>query len=220
MPDDPKTPPAPATPAGGDTQDKIYPPAEPAKDPGTTVPNPDPAKPGDGPKDPGAKPPDGTARVVPDVYDLKLPDGSLLDAKAKEGLASFAKEKKLTQDEAQALLERENSLLTSYVDSKKEELKQQQQEWIKQIETDKEIGGENVKRNIEMAHRILNRYGDDELKKILNDPTIGYGNYPPLVRIFVRIGKAMSEDQLVLPGTQSTGKKSLEEIFYPDPTKV
>ncbi len=156
---------------------------------------------------------EGSARVVPDKYDLKLPDGSLLNAKATEEIASFAKEKKLTQEEAQAILERESALLASYVDSQKQQLAQQQKEWVESIKTDKELGGDGFNKNIEMAKRVVDRYGTDSFKKALNDS--GLGNHPELVRFVSRIGKIMSEDQLVIPGTQSTGKRSLEEIFYP-----
>jgi hypothetical protein len=55
---------------------------------------------------PEAKPTE--AKVVPEKYDLKLPEASLLDASHVEKLTAFAKERGLSNDEAQALLEREN----------------------------------------------------------------------------------------------------------------
>lgn len=223
MPDPITTPPAPVPPkAGVDTQDKIYPPATP---PAPPVPDPAAKPPDPAAPDPGKQPDpkdankgtDGVARVVPEKYDLKLPDGSQLDAKAIEAVSAFAKEKKLTQDEAQAVLERESATLASYVDSQKEQLAQKQKEWVETIKSDKELGGEGMNKTIEMAKRVVDRYGSDSLKKALNDS--GLGNHPELVRFVSRIGKAMSEDQLVLPGTQATGKKSLEDVFYPTQAK-
>lgn len=214
MPDDNPggtPPPAPEPPNAGD---KLYPP--PAPPPAPQV---DPAAPPapPAPPEPGKQGTDGNARVVPDKYDLKLPDGSLLDAKATEKVSSFAKEMKLTQTEAQAVLERESALLASYVDNQKQHLAQQQKEWVESVKVDKELGGDNFNKNIEMAKRVVDRYGTDSFKKALNDS--GLGNHPELVRFVSRIGKAMSEDQLVLPGTSPAGKKSLEDIFYPQPTK-
>jgi hypothetical protein len=211
------TPPAPVPPKADDTQNKIYPPATPPVPDPAAVKPPEPAAPEPGkqpdPKD-DKQGTDGQARVVPEKYDLKLPDGSPLDAKALDEVSSFAKEKKLTQDEAQAVLERESKRIASYVDAQKEQLAQKQKEWIETIKTDKELGGEGMNKTIEMAKRVVDRYGSDSLKKALNDS--GLGNHPELVRFVSRIGKAMSEDQLVLPGAaQSTGKKSLEDIFYP-----
>jgi len=203
------TPPAP----NGDSGSKLYP-AEPAA-PGAGS---DAPKPGDQPSDKknsdeSNKGTDGKARVVPEKYELKLPDGSPLNAKALDQVASFAKEKGLTQDEAQAILERESAVLASYVDSQKQELAQKQKEWVESIKTDKEIGGDGFNKTIEMAKRVVDRFATDSLKKALNDS--GLGNHPELVRFVARIGKAMSEDQLILPSAQTGGKKSMEDVFYP-----
>ncbi len=223
MPDPTPTPPAPATPpaSGTDVQNKIYPGAQPPVEPKAATPPPDPAAKGD--PQPPAKPDDankgtdGSARVVPDAYNLKLPDGSLLDAKILEQVASFAKEKKLTNEEAQAVLERESAMIASYVDAQKQTLVQRQKEWVETIKADKEIGGDGMNQTIEMAKRVVDRYGSDSLKKALNDS--GLGNHPELVRFVARIGKAMSEDQLVIPGAASAGKRTLEDIFYPTAAK-
>ncbi len=219
------TPPATVPPkTGDDVQNKIYPPAghsspatPPVPEPATPPAPPAPSEPGKETPKPeskdGKQGTDGQARVVPETYDLKLPDGSPLNAKAIEEVSAFAKEKKLTQDEAQAVLERESARLASYVDAERETLAQKQKEWVETIKNDKELGGEGMNKTIEMAKRVVDRYGSDSLKKALNDS--GLGNHPELVRFVSRIGKAMSEDQLVLPGSQSTGKKSMEDIFYP-----
>lgn len=167
----------------------------------------------DAPKPEGDKGTDGQARVVPEKYDLKLPAGSLLDAQALERTATFAKENGLTNKEAQAILERESASIASYVESQREALAEKTKEWVETVKNDKEIGGEGFNKTVEMAKRVVDRYGSDSLKQALNDS--GLGNHPELVRFVARIGKAMTEDQLILPGSQPAGKKSPEETFYP-----
>lgn len=115
----------------------------------------------------------------------------------------------MTQPQAEALLERENKAVNAYV----EQQEQQQKQWIESIKADQEIGGEAFQKNAELAKRVVDRFGTDELRKELTDS--GYGNHPGLVRLLVRIGKAMSEDSLVRSGSEGPGRKNPEDVLYP-----
>lgn len=151
--------------------------------------------------------------VVPEKYDLKLPDGSTLDPKVIEAVASFAKEKGLSQEIAQAVLEREHLAIDSYTKAIDQKWEAQKQEWLKTSMSDKEFGGDNLKQAVETGHRALKRFdATGKLSEMLE--STGFGNHPEVVRFFYNLGKSMSEDQLVMPGAQSGGKKSIEEIFY------
>lgn len=213
---DTPNPPAPATPqADGkpDPKPPQTPPAEPPKNPA------DAPKPGDGDAKPTAPAnPPAPPKVVPEKYDLKLPEGSQLDAAHVEKVSSFAKEHKLSNEEAQAIIDRDNANIASYADGQNAKLKERQEAWKTESSTDKEYGGEAFAQNAELAKRVIQRFGSDALKTALNDT--GLGNHPELLRVFVRIGKAMSEDQLVLPKNEAGGgKKSMEEVFYGEPQK-
>lgn len=156
---------------------------------------------------------------IPTEYKLNLPKDSLLDQAALDDVISFAKEKGLTNEEAQDILEGENARLAAYVDKQKaqqeEAWKKQTEDWITEWKNDKEIGGADFKKNSELAKRVIDRFGDAAFKEELN--RTGFGNHPGLGRLLVKLGKAMSEDQLVLPGAApaSAGKKSTAEVFYP-----
>lgn len=145
--------------------------------------------------------------------ELKLPEGSLLDAKRVDEIASFAKEQGLSQETAQKLLERESGAVSTFVEKTNADFSARTTEWLKECESDKEFGGAAFKENVELAKRVIGKYGSEKLKGELEK---GFGNYPELVRIFVRIGKEMGDDKLVLPGGQPPRKKSLEEKFYPN----
>ena len=149
---------------------------------------------------------------VPEKYDLKLPENSLLDAAHLEKISSYAKEKGFSNEMAQALVERESLAVESYQNTQKETLKKMGDTWVSEAKNDKEIGGDTFKQNVELAHRVVNRYGTDQFKKALNET--GLGNHPELLRVFTRIGKAMSEDKLFVPGAQASSKRSIEDIFY------
>ncbi len=159
-----------------------------------------------------AKEPEAKPALVPDKYELKLPEGSQLDAKAIERISAVAKTQKLSNDAAQALLESEDAGIAAYAESQKQQVAEKTKAWVTEIQNDKELGGDAFSHNAELASRVLNRYASESFREILSQT--GLGNHPELVRIFTRIGKAMSEDQLILPGSQG-GSVPIEDIFYP-----
>lgn len=153
---------------------------------------------------------------VPEKYELKLPKDSLMDPARVEKIASFAKERGLSQDQAQAVLERESDAISSYAASQQEALKQKASEWKTAVESDKEIGGPALTESVEFAKRALDKFASPTLKQQLNET--GLGNHPELVRAFARIGKAMGDDKLVLPGSRENPSRSFESILYGDST--
>lgn len=199
---DPITPPAPVTPQTGAPQ---------------------PATPPAPPPTPPATPPQGAEKppqpAVPERYELKLPSGSTLDASVLDARQADYKARGFSQEQAQAELERENSNTAAYVKSQQDKVNQiTQTQWPTEIKNDPELGGENYARNAEKAKRVMERFGTDAFKKILEDT--GYGNNPEFFRFVKRISDAMSEDQLIIPGSHSPGQsKSMEDTFYPEKQK-
>lgn len=155
--------------------------------------------------------PGGTPKA-PEKYDLKIPEGSPLDATHLERTAAFAKERGLSNEEAQALLERDNKTVAGYLDGQKKLVEDERKAWLTTAKSDKEIGGDNHGRKVELAQRVIARFGTEALQDVLK--RTGFGDYPELVRVFSRIGEAMSEDQLILPGATPGDKKSPEDILY------
>jgi len=156
------------------------------------------------------QPKDG--KVIPEKYDLKLPDGSRLDADHLDSISSLAKEKKLSNEEAQAILERDHAVLSAFEDRQRQEAEVMKDEWAKSAQSDKEYGGEKYKESIALARRVLNQFGSNALKEQLNSS--GLGNHPELIRLMVRIGKEISAGSLVVSRENPPPAKSLGEIFY------
>lgn len=150
--------------------------------------------------------------VVPEKYELKKPDGSLLGDKAVETISSYAKEKGLSNEQAQSLLERESSAVKSFFEEQQTKHNQQVDAWVGEVKADKEIGGEGYKQNVELASRVIKRFGSESLVKQLNET--GFGNHPELVRVFARIGKSMTSDQLVVGGGTPAPKREMADRFY------
>jgi len=158
------------------------------------------------------------ARKASAKIELKLPDGSLLDAAAVEKVAAYAKERGLSQEQAQGVLDMKHLALSGYQAAQKAAFEKAAAEWPTQAKADKEIGGEGLAKNVEMSKRVINRYGNDAFKQFLNDSRLG--DHPELIRVFSKIAKAMSEDQLVLAGTQGGAKPSMADRLYPTQNKA
>lgn len=156
-------------------------------------------------------------KKVPESYALKLPEGSKLDASHVEKIATFAKERGLSQEDAQAMLDRDSQLRADFETQGVAQLDEAAQKWAEDSKSDKEIGGEEFQKNAELAKRVIERFATPEFKAQINKT--GFGNHPELVRIFVRIGKAMSDDQFVQPGSQTQETTDVAKKFYGDSTK-
>lgn len=151
--------------------------------------------------------------VAPEKYDLKLPDGSLLDASAVDRISAYAKEKGLSNEAAQGILEGENKAVTSYHEAQSNHVAEIKAGWRKTAESDKEIGGAAFKENVELAKRALERFSSEKFRAELNEN--GFGDHPEMIRSWLRVGKAMAEDKLIHSSSKSdSSTRTLEEVFY------
>jgi len=152
------------------------------------------------------------AEAVPERYDLKLPEGTLLQTADVDRLKAEAKALGLTQAEAQEYLDTHHKAISSFHEAQVKQVDEIHAGWRKDAEADKEIGGEAFKGNVELGKRVVERFGTPEFKRVLT--ASGLGNHPEVIRVFARIGKIMSEDQFVHASTQTTKPKTDGEILY------
>jgi hypothetical protein len=140
-----------------------------------------------------------TARAAASTLDVKAlvpPEGSKLSQANVEHIAATAKAMGLTTAQAQAMIANTSKATD---------------QWLEQIKTDQEIGGEAFAGSVERAKQALNKFGSSALLDALNQT--GLGNHPELVRTFARIGKAMAEDGIG-HGKSTTQVKTAAEVLY------
>lgn len=154
----------------------------------------------------------------PSEYKVQKPENSPLSDAHLESIKSFAKEKGLSNEAAQMLVERESQAVKSYREQQVADLEVKRNEWLESTKNDKEIGGANFKENAELAKRVIYRFGSEALRTELENT--GLGNHPELVRMIAKIGKTMSEDTLAIPGsqTQKPVVKTAAERLYGETT--
>lgn len=153
-------------------------------------------------------------KAPPEKYTLKAPENSPLSQAHLDEISAFAKEKRLSNEAAQMLVERESKAVASFKQAQQTEFETKKTEWFEASKSDKEFGGDKFKENAELAHRVIERYASPSLKEHLKET--GLGNHPELVRFVVNLGKEMSEDKLLIPGAQDKApeKKSAAERLY------
>lgn len=150
-------------------------------------------------------------------YEFKLPEGVELD---KEALALFEpvmKGLKLPGEHAQKLVDAYSKLVQAQAEKHAAEWRQTQEKWVDEIKNDPQLGGQNFDRNVQDAVQMIRQYGDDELRAYLD--RTGLGDYPPLIRMMMRLGRAAAED-VIHRGSASTSPKAPEEVMYPTMTKT
>lgn len=209
--------PAPSEPSAP-AADAPAPAADPAKpegdkpQPGTEGDKPHEDKPADGDK-PADKPDDKEQKPegAPEKYEFKPAEGQELDTAALEQFEPIARELNLTNEQAQKMVDLYGTKIMPMVQQQQAEAWQKTTEqWAADVKADKEIGGDKLTGNLSAAQRALAQFGTPELKEYLEGT--GLGNHPELVKAFVKVGKAMSEDGMVTG--KENGQRSAAEVLY------
>lgn len=144
--------------------------------------------------------------------ELKLSEDSPLDKSAIDEISKFAEENGLSKSQAQKIIEHQEKTVRDYTESAKARFNEQTEAWVNDIREDKELGGENFEKSVELASRVFKKYAEPEFVQALQES--GWGNHPELVRVFTRIGKAMANDEKVDGRQHGSQPKTYEEVFY------
>lgn len=156
------------------------------------------------------------AQGAPEQYaDFALPQGTQVDAAMLSEFTPLAKELGLNQESAQKVIDLyAGKVLPQIAAAQQAAMAQQIEDWGKQARDDKDLGGAAFDANVQTAQKAIARFGSPALKELLD--TSGFGNHPEVLRFCLSIGKAISEDGVVLGG-QAQGSRSLEDVFYGNP---
>jgi hypothetical protein len=159
------------------------------------------------------------AKLVPETYEaFKLPEGVEADEAMLGEFSTVAKELNLTQDQAQKLVDLQaksalaettarNEMLTKALDAQKTR-------WAEEIKNDPELGGSKFDATVTTAVKAVSAFFGDDVRQLLNDS--GIGNHPGLIRGLHKIGLAITEDRIVIPGSDAsaTDEKSAAEVMF------
>jgi len=147
---------------------------------------------------------------APEEYGtFELPDNFDMNEETLGEYHTFAKENNLTQEQAQRgvdmVAQMKQAEMTQWVE--------QQKSWVDDAKSDAEYGGDKFEQNIAVAVKARDSFGTSEFNEMLD--TSGLGNHPEMIRFLNRVGKAISEDSVVVGGTSTTGNQTREAVLYP-----
>jgi hypothetical protein len=181
----------------------VTPPAEPPADP--------PAEPpaeGDTPPAEGEEPKGGEGEAEPEDYGtFDLPEGTTVDQAALDTALPEFKEAGLTKAQAQTAI----GLYIKLQAKQAEAQAAQVQQWAKDVVADKEIGGAKWAENRAVIARARDAFASPELVQLMEQT--GLGSHPEVIKLFVRVGKAISDDGHVIGGNPGPDPRSAESFY-------
>ena len=149
--------------------------------------------------------------AAPAEYAFSVPEGADLDEGAIAAFTEFARDAKLSQEHAQGLLAK----LAQAAPARRDKLiEQARAQWQQDAHADQEIGGDKLDENLGIAKKALEQFGSKELRSLLDES--GLGNHPEMIRVFYKIGKAISEDGFVAGRASQQAQPTLAQQMYPN----
>jgi len=156
---------------------------------------------------------DEKAKGVPEKYEFKLPEGMTLDQAQLDKVTPIFKDAGLTNAQAQKMVDLWFVRMKEESDAKATEFKAFLDTSAKETMT---ALGINAKSELAFVAKVKNLLSPETLE-LLN--ASGMGNQKAFILDMAKIGRLFSEEKLVDTGKAVGGKKSPEEILYPNMNK-
>ena len=172
------------------------------------------------PEAPKAEAPKETPKEAAKPVEIKLtlPKDSVLQQAQVDKIAAFARERGLSQEQAQAALDLQAGQLKEFADGHVNAWKERVSGWEKELKANKEFGGEHLKEFDQGATSVVMKYGGEKMLALLNES--GYGKHPEVAQFLWNVHKAMRPDKIVSPQAPSTGERAdLADRLFPKTVK-
>lgn len=159
------------------------------------------------------------ATGAPEEYEFTPPDGLEIDPEKLEAFGEYAYSLGLSQDQFQKLIEYDIERSANAQKSMAEAYGERISSWAEATKVDKELGGEKLPENLGLAKQAMEKYASPELAKLIDSPSasnpdgLGLGNHPEVIRLFYRVGKAISESELITGDTKAEVGNRYERIY-------
>tara|TARA_R110000782_G_scaffold135470_3_gene227867 strand:+ start:946 stop:1584 length:639 start_codon:yes stop_codon:yes gene_type:complete len=157
--------------------------------------------------------------AIPEKYEFEPPEGVEVDASKVESFGETAKELGLSQKQFQQLVEYDMKRNASALEDMSTQFSERINHWAEETKADKELGGETLDENLGLAKQAIDTFGSPQLAKLIDAPSadnpdgLGLGNHPEVIRLFYRVGRAISESDLVTGDNKIEGRDSLEKMY-------
>lgn len=148
--------------------------------------------------------------------DFTLPKDVTIDQTKLADIKSEFAKAKLTQDQAQSLVDRHVAGLKANQEANIAAFTKLQEEWIGKVKADPQIGGANFdSKTVPAIAKAIDTFcTDDASRKEFREAVslTGIGNHPAYVRFMARLGSSLMEGQPVSGGKPAAQPKSFEAM--------
>lgn len=205
-------------PAGGDNEKSRF---------GDQDDNPNEGDQNDDGKDDNENSDDGKEAVNYDDVALpqNLPDGIEVDTKLLDTAKEVAAKHNLPKEALQDMVNLYAENIQGQPEKIREHWAEIESDWKKTAKSDKEIGGDNYQKKCDLAHIAAKRFSEtvtgengeqtNAFMDVLDQFRLG--NHPEFIRVFSRIGEAISEEG-AFPKGNNKGARTAADILF-DNTK-
>ena len=163
---------------------------------------------------PGSSAEPGAPHVPLTAADFTLPEGFDPKDESFTAFVEAANSAKLSKDGAAKLFDLHSKAMNAASEGNSRLWAETQETWRKQVETDKEIGGDKLQPTLGRVRQLVKDFGTPELIGVFD--LTGAGNHPEMIRFLGKIAEKMGEGKPVAGQTASgAGERSLEERLYP-----
>ena len=118
-----------------------------------------------------------------------------------------------TQEQAQKIVDIYAGLMTKQAKAAEENFVAAKAEWR---ESTMKMLGANADKELAFAAKGRDAFADKEAMEAITSS--GFDNHPAIVRMFIKIGRAIADDTVV-DGGKGGGEKSPADILYPNQGK-
>lgn len=155
-----------------------------------------------------------TPAPAPVKYEIKLPDGSPLDPKDIDKVAAYARERGLSNEQAQAILDQRHEAAAGVTQRQTEQFETIKAGWADKTWADPDLGGTNKDATIANVKLVMDKFAPEGSAFRKELEVTGYGNHPEFVRFVNAIGKAMREDKPSPAGGGNNGQRTAADVLY------
>ncbi len=152
------------------------------------------------------------AESAPEEYaPFKDAQGNDVKLDDYQSFTAAAKELGLPQEKAQKMFSAMYAEADGYVRRRTQEFAAK---WAEQSKADPEFGGAGFRQNLGQIAAAYQQFATPELKHLLD--ASGLGNHPEVMRLFYRVGKALSQDT----GVRAQGAPEAQHRMFPKSNMV
>lgn len=143
-------------------------------------------------------------------YKYDFPKDVELDCDIMDKFNELAAKDNLSKEQAQGYVNLVSQMVLNDVERNKKLIEKRVVSWVNETKADSEIGGSNLNEAVAVANKAIEKFGGNEFRKFI--ALTGIGNNKEVIRVFYRIGKAISEDEFITSNKQAVPKKDAKDV--------